>query len=155
MRSNVLVGLQLVALTVLFWPATGRGWGGPAAGLGAVGVAWLAWTMVANRPGNFDIRPEPKLGARLATTGPYRLVRHPMYFGGLVASAGLVTLWPVWWKVVAWIALLAIFVAKARIEERALVALFPDYDAYRRARRFLCRGCGSGARCHRGRSGWF
>ncbi len=77
---------------------------------------------------------------RLVTTGPYRYVRHPIYSAALVFFAGFVALWPSWWKAAAWVVLATVCVAKGRLEEAALVARFPDYDAYRRGRRFLVPG---------------
>ena len=100
-------------------------------------MAWLAWTGTANRPGNFNVRPDPKPGARLATGGPYRLVRHPMYSGVLLTGAGCVVIWPVWWKLATWFALAAVLIIKARREEIGLARQFPEYDAYRRGRQFL------------------
>lgn len=93
----------------------------------AVGIAALA----ANRPGNFNIRPEPKDGARLVTRGVYSRVRHPMYTSVLLAMLALLALDPRLWRVATWFALAAVLLAKAAREERYLLARFPEYAAYR------------------------
>jgi protein-S-isoprenylcysteine O-methyltransferase Ste14 len=94
------------------------------------GLAVGAWALAANRPGNFNIRPEPKEGASLVTHGPYRWVRHPMYLAVTVTmaafcAAGDALQWGMW------VALLGVLAAKARREERDLVRLHPGYEAYR------------------------
>ena len=81
--------------------------------------------------------PHPKPGATLVETGPYRLVRHPIYGGGILAAFG----WA-WmtrsWCTLAYAALLAIFLdIKARREERWLADQFPGYGDYRRRVRKL------------------
>jgi len=75
--------------------------------------------------------PEPRGGGELVEHGPYRLVRHPIYGGGLLAATG--------WSLrrspaaLAPTALLAaLWTAKARREEELLVARFPGYADYRR-----------------------
>ena len=73
----------------------------------------------------------------LVTTGPYRIVRHPIYSGILVAAVGTAVAlnWP-WLIVVALAA--AYFVHAATVEERYLAEQFPDtYPAYRRSTRML------------------
>ena len=137
MLPRLLVVAQFAAMVLLIVPGRNVGWPAPGLALIAAGAAWLLWSARANPVGNFNIRPVAKPGARLADTGPYQLVRHPMYFGGLVSAAGCALVWPGWLKVAAWAGLLAVAVTKARLEERALAAQFPEYAAYRRGRRFL------------------
>lgn len=93
----------------------------------AVGLAALA----VNRPGNFNIRPELKAGARLASTGIYRRVRHPMYTAVLLGALAAWLFVPTAWRLAACLALLAVLVAKARREERYLLQRFPAYSDYR------------------------
>lgn len=138
--ARLLVVLQLLAIGALLWPgpATGSPW--VALAVGALGLAWLGWTFSANPLGNFHVYPEPKAGARLATSGPYRWVRHPMYTGALITLAGAVIWGPFAWKALGWLALAGILIAKARLEERGLLRQFPEYADYRRGRKFLVPG---------------
>lgn len=106
--------------------------GGAALLLGAAGAALGVAALAANRPGNFDIRPEPKDGARLVTHGIYAYVRHPMYAALLLVMLAFVALDARPWRAGAWCALAAVLLAKAMREERYLLARFPEYAAYRR-----------------------
>lgn len=101
-----------------------------------VGVAALA----ANRPGNFNIRPELKDSARLITDGIYAHVRHPMYLAVLLVMAAAIAADPRPWRIVAWLLLFAVLVAKLRREETYLQARFPDYaDHMQRSARLIPR----------------
>jgi len=132
--SAWLVGLQfglIAALLLGAWPPESNPvpvatWVllGTAA---AIGVAAIA----ANRPGNFNIQPEPKAGARLVTAGIYRWIRHPMYCAVLLAMLATVFTAPRPWRWTLWLALLAVLVAKLLREERYLLQRFPTYAPYR------------------------
>jgi protein-S-isoprenylcysteine O-methyltransferase Ste14 len=82
--------------------------------------------------------PRPLAEARLVETGAYKLVRHPIY-GGIILAAfgwGLATASPL--ALVAAFALAVFFDLKSRREELWLCAQFPGYPAYRaRTRRLL------------------
>lgn len=111
----------------------------PAAVIGAGGALLGAWTLLHNRPGNFNIRPFPKLDGRLVTGGPYRWIRHPMYTAVMLVMASFATaapgLHPGW---AALVALLAVLITKAHLEERLLRIRFPAYAGYADAtNRFL------------------
>jgi protein-S-isoprenylcysteine O-methyltransferase Ste14 len=143
LRSSWLVGLQFAlmgALLATAWPPTAPALLPAALFLllvsGGVGAAALA----ANRPGNFNIRPEPKEQARLVTSGVYRWIRHPMYCAVLIGTLGAVLVDPQPWRTAAWLALLGVLVAKLRREERYLLQRFSGYAAYRERTRRLMPG---------------
>lgn len=81
--------------------------------------------------------PYPKDDGPLVQTGPYALVRHPMYSGGLVLALG----WALYvrsWLTLGYVAALFVFLdVKSRREEKWLAAKFPDYPAYQKRVRKL------------------
>ncbi|GAB4216106.1 MAG: hypothetical protein Fur007_15500 [Rhodoferax sp.] len=131
----LLVALQFGLLALLggaAWralPADGGRW---RAALGLLLASALVgvWTLAHNRPGNFNIRPQPRSGGRLVTGGPYAWVRHPMYSAVLLLAAGLAVAIGRGWTVWAWLALGVVLLAKARIEERWMSAQHPNYAAH-------------------------
>lgn len=95
-------------------------------------VALVLWTLSANHPGNFNIRPEPKAHGHLVTTGPYRWVRHPMYSAVLLLAAGASAWLMNLIGALLWLALLGVLISKAHLEERWLVQRYPQYAEYQR-----------------------
>jgi protein-S-isoprenylcysteine O-methyltransferase Ste14 len=108
------------------------------AALAAAALLLGLWALTANRPGNFNIRPQPRAGGRLVRHGPYRWIRHPMYTSLMLAGLAAARLAG---DGLTWLALgglVAVLFAKSGVEERALAARFPDYQDYRRrTRRFI------------------
>ncbi len=139
--SSLLVAAQFGLIVLLV--ATTRPVGTPLANALVFALVVLATfvgigALAANRPGNFNVRPELKPGARLVTDGIYRWVRHPMYLAVLLAMAAALAADPRPWRILAWIVLLAVLLAKARREEALLQERFAEYAAYmRRSHRLL------------------
>lgn len=134
----LLVAAQFALIGWLLWPFTPQSWTPLALAFAAGAVALGAWTLLHNRPGNFNIRPELKAGGRLVTSGPYRFVRHPMYSALMLFAAAETAAYADPWKLLASALLLAVLTAKARLEERALSGRFAEYGAYAaRVRRFI------------------
>jgi protein-S-isoprenylcysteine O-methyltransferase Ste14 len=97
--------------------------------LAAIGVALIAWS-VRELGSSITPFPKPLPRGELVQTGPYRLLRHPIYVGGTVFFAGLSLAFSAWG--LALTAVLGLFwVAKARVEERYLLERFPEYAEYR------------------------
>jgi protein-S-isoprenylcysteine O-methyltransferase Ste14 len=145
--GRVLVALQfalIAVLVVLGAQALGRSAALPAlvaaAVLAAAGVALGLAALAANRPGNFNIHPAPREGGHLVAHGPYRSIRHPMYAAVLLLAAAAAVLAANVAGTLAWVALLAVLLAKARLEERWLAAHHAGYAAYCRGTRRLLPG---------------
>ncbi|HET9981936.1 MAG TPA: isoprenylcysteine carboxylmethyltransferase family protein [Longimicrobiales bacterium] len=79
---------------------------------------------------------EVSSGQRVITTGPYAVVRHPMYAGAMLLFFGTpLALGSVWALAIA-AALAATIVVRLLYEERFLRANLPGYDEYRRKVRY-------------------
>jgi protein-S-isoprenylcysteine O-methyltransferase Ste14 len=110
------------------------------AGLGlvlfAVGLGFAVWARI-HIGRNWGTPMSQKDDPELVTSGPYQLVRHPIYSGILVAGVG--TAVALSWAWLIAVALAGIyFVYSATIEERNLTEQFPDsYPAYSRSTKML------------------
>ena len=100
------------------------------------GIAFAIWAR-ANLGTNWSQRPSVKEGHELVTSGPYQRVRHPIYFGILLAILGtaFVTGIP---GLVAFLIVCVVFINRIRVEERIMMNLFPDeYPEYRKRTKAL------------------
>ena len=88
------------------------------------------WTLSANRPGNFNIRPVPRSGGTLIVHGPYRRIRHPMYVSLMLAGLGAARVSPQAVTALTWPALALVLTLKAVVEERMLILTYPEYRDY-------------------------
>ncbi|HVY35246.1 MAG TPA: methyltransferase [Caulobacteraceae bacterium] len=69
------------------------------------------------------------------SSGPYRLVRHPMYLGYTITQVGFVLLNPVWTNVTLYGAAFLLQIMRLRAEED-LLSQDPAYAAYMQVTRF-------------------
>jgi protein-S-isoprenylcysteine O-methyltransferase Ste14 len=79
--------------------------------------------------------------------GLYHWIRHPQYLALAIAGAGLAILWPRFIVVVLWLAMILVYYALSRDEERRMLAQYPEtYGEYmRRTGMFLPRSLESSA----------
>ena len=113
-RACMFVGVVLIALGAALMLAGARGLG---RGLTAI--------------------PYPKQDASLVQTGPFALVRHPIYCGLFAASLGWALCVQGWLTLGYVLALFVLLDVKSRREETWLAAKFPEYAAYQRRVRKL------------------
>lgn len=131
-----VIGQSVLMLAVVALGVTQRGaWqseegflaGAVLFALGAVVGIWGVRSLGGSRTPN----PTPKADAELVQAGIYRWLRHPLYSSVMLASLGWALLWQSAAAMVATVVLCVFFDAKARLEERLLLAKFPEYAAYR------------------------
>ncbi len=101
-----------------------------------LGLGTAVWARV-HMGENWGMPTTLKQEPTLVTSGPYRLVRHPIYSGILLALLGTAIAASLEWLLVLGLAG-AYFVYSAFIEERNLSGLFPEgYPAYRQRTKML------------------
>jgi protein-S-isoprenylcysteine O-methyltransferase Ste14 len=98
----------------------------------ALGLGFAIWARV-HIGRNWGTPMSRKDEPELVTSGPYHLVRHPIYSGILLAGVGTAV-------ALSWLWLIAVvlagvyFVYSATVEERNMAKQFPEaYPAYRRS----------------------
>src|SRR6266849_7816039 len=101
--------------------------------LGLGSAIWARLHIGRNWGTPMSQKDEPEL----VTSGPYRLVRHPIYSGILLAGAGTAVALS-WMWLIAMVLAGVYFVYSATVEERYLTKQFPGtYPMYRRSTKIL------------------
>lgn len=102
----------------------------------ACGLGFAVWARV-HIGRNWGTPMTQKEEPELVTSGPYHLVRHPIYSGILVAAAG--TALALNWRWLIAVVLAGIyFIYSATVEERYMISRFPDaYPAYKGSTKML------------------
>ena len=91
--------------------------------IGTIGAIWAAFYLGRA----FSILPQAR---QLATSGPYRLVRHPLYLFEIIAMLGVALQFRQPWAMIIFVVDAALQILRIGHEERVLAQAFPDYPAY-------------------------
>jgi protein-S-isoprenylcysteine O-methyltransferase Ste14 len=105
--------------------------------LQAIGLAFLMLSTVlimrVFRENSFAaavVKVQSERGHHVISTGPYALVRHPMYTSALVFFVGSALLLGSWWGVAMSLIFAILFGIRTRIEENTLTTGLPGYADY-------------------------
>lgn len=79
---------------------------------------------------------EVSQGQTVISTGPYSLVRHPMYVGSLVLDVFSPLALGSYWAMLPAVLIVPVFVARIRNEEAVLLKELPGYREYRKKVRY-------------------
>ncbi|CAN7416984.1 methyltransferase family protein [Rhizobium sp. LjRoot258] len=101
-------------------------------GLLLAAILLIYWTMRTNSFAAPVVKIQRDRGQAVITTGPYAIVRHPMYFGALFYIAGTSLVLGSWWGLVAVPILALLLGVRIGIEEKTLRTGLDGYDDYAR-----------------------
>jgi protein-S-isoprenylcysteine O-methyltransferase Ste14 len=95
--------------------------------VGVILMVWAIWTMKLN---NLNISPDLKNNSILVLSGPYKLIRHPMYASVLLVTLMLVINDLTLWRVGFWLVLCVDLHFKYLYEEKLLLTKYSEYSDY-------------------------
>ena len=101
--------------------------------IGLFGAAFSVWA-IAHLRASFGLRTAVR---ELVTSGPYRRIRHPLYFGEIVHIFGVVVLAATPVALYLFVVAVALQAVRAKVEERKFLASVPEYAEFRRNTGFL------------------
>jgi protein-S-isoprenylcysteine O-methyltransferase Ste14 len=92
--------------------------------------AMVSWTFGVNRHAETTVRSESERGHTVVSTGPYRMVRHPMYVGliGMYLSKPLIL--GSAWSLVPGAAIVLVVVWRTAMEDRTLRRELAGYEEF-------------------------
>jgi protein-S-isoprenylcysteine O-methyltransferase Ste14 len=101
-----------------------------------VALGWLAIFFVFREntytSATIELAPDQKV----ISTGPYALVRHPMYAGAIVMLLGIPIALGSWWGVLVIVAMMPALIWRLIDEEKFLARNLPGYMAYQKKVRY-------------------
>jgi protein-S-isoprenylcysteine O-methyltransferase Ste14 len=100
------------------------------------GYGFSAWALVANRFFSGTVRIQTERGHHVVTGGPYRLIRHPGYAGGLLGFIFIPLLLDSLWAYLPAGLLAAVMFIRTSLEDRTLQAELPGYAEYAKQTRY-------------------
>ncbi|HXB66243.1 MAG TPA: isoprenylcysteine carboxylmethyltransferase family protein [Solirubrobacteraceae bacterium] len=137
---GLIVAVLAVVLLRVFRPGALAVHAVPVQALGVIvflsGLGLAVWARV-HLGRNWGMPMTRKDEPELVTSGPYRLVRHPIYSGILLGVLGTALATNLYW-LIALAVMGSYFIYSARVEEKLMIAEFPSaYAGYRASSKML------------------
>lgn len=126
-RISAIMGLTVSLLILFLERAPAAGWIDSLSAMLLLLGNYLCIVTVMHLGRSISIMAEAR---RLVTSGPYRMIRHPLYFCEEIGYIGLFLQFRSWEAAAILIVHFAFQVQRMRNEERVLLATFPEYGDY-------------------------
>ena len=102
----------------------------PGAVLLLLSLALIGWAMAVNRHAESTVRIQTDRGHSVVASGPYRVVRHPMYVGAiLMHAATALILGSVWALALAGV-IMVLYLWRTALEDKTLLRELAGYGEY-------------------------
>lgn len=101
-----------------------------------LGYGFSSWALVENRFFSGTVRIQTERGHHVITTGPYRIMRHPGYAGGLLGYILIPLLLDSLWAFVPAVLLAIVMVIRTAWEDKTLQAELNGYKEYAQKTRY-------------------
>ena len=95
-----------------------------------------SWAMIVNRFFSSQVRIQTDRGQVVVSDGPYRIVRHPGYAGGLVAWFVTPFFFSSYWVAIPCALAMVASIVRTALEDRTLLEELSGYQAYAQKVRF-------------------
>jgi len=102
----------------------------------SVGQALLLWAKRANRFFSSVVRIQKDRGQKVCTGGPYRFIRHPGYFGGLIFTLATPLMLGSYWGLIPAILVMIPLIIRTHLEDTTLQEELAGYADYAHKVRF-------------------
>lgn len=96
--------------------------------LPALGFAF--WAMLENAYASNVVRIQEDRGHQVCTTGPYRIVRHPMYVGVIIAIICIPLSLGSYYALILSVLMIFLFILRTSLEDKTLQEELPGYKEY-------------------------
>lgn len=93
-------------------------------------MALIAWVLCTNPYAETSVRIQHERGHTVITTGPYRIVRHPMYVGASLMYLSTPLVWGSLWALGVGGIITVLFVVRTALEDRTLLRELTGYEEY-------------------------
>jgi len=88
------------------------------------------WALAHNPFASGVVRIQEERDQQVISTGPYQVIRHPMYFATLCFALGAPLFLGSWWAHIPGISMALLFVVRTSLEDRTLQDELPGYRQY-------------------------
>lgn len=118
------------------WSALPLGLGFLGAALFVPAIALIAWSMAINPFAETSVRIQADRGHTVIQSGPYRIVRHPMYVGSILMYLSTPLILGSFWALAFTVSIVALFIWRTALEDRMLRRELAGYEGFAARTRF-------------------
>ncbi len=107
-----------------------------ALGIIVLAYAFSTWAMIVNQFFSGTVRIQEDRGHHVIDSGPYRIIRHPGYTGGLLSSLATPFLLGTLWALIPVGLTGIVYIIRTALEDRTLQEELPGYREYAQKTRY-------------------